>query len=493
MHFLKNTYLTIVIVVFFACNNEENDRFAYKLKRLEYLKEISFNLKLGQLHGDANGIYVSQINNVDLKTGEPLFLAFLQAKYIDFIEFIDEGSRNYFYKLYLNERYAGKYEVNKKVGVHKSVESIRIMIAKKGEERIVEGWDKNYDYVYITDTSKNTSSKQRIAVNLSKDKNTVFRAAIEHRKARRKLPSLNKRNDFTDKGNILLLKSKKDDFIVEQSVDFKRNGTFFVNYIKANKKSKKIIYEYFLHGNWRLIKTFKNRTKVELDGEFSGKPNESQVHKVSLYKKRLLIDSLNIIRSDDFLDGVMLDLPNWVMVNLVQFNNDFIIDIPYATTQNITGMQLYECNKCYLLYQTVKDLLKAQELFEKKGFKVKLLDCYRPFDVQKILYNAFPVSGYVADPIGGSIHNRGTAVDLTLVDADGNELNMGSEYDELSVRSNHGYIGFEDTVLQNRKLLRETMNSCNFVTIRLEWWHYNHQFARKFPKLNDDFPCDIKK
>ena len=184
--------------------------------------------------------------------------------------------------------------------------------------------------------------------------------------------------------------------------------------------------------------------------------------------------------------------PNWVMVNLRHFNAGFIIDIPYSTTNNITGQKLYDCNECYLLYQTVKDLLIAQKVFRQKGFKVKLLDCYRPYDVQKILYEAFPISGYVADPVGGSIHNRGTAVDLTLVDSSGNELDMGSEYDELSVRSNHGYIGFSDTVLQNRKLLRETMNNCNFVTIRLEWWHYNHRFARKFPKLNDVFPCDGK-
>ena len=95
----------------------------------------------------------------------------------------------------------------------------------------------------------------------------------------------------------------------------------------------------------------------------------------------------------------------------------------------------------------------------------------------------------MADPVGGSIHNRGTAVDLTLVDSTGKELDMGSQYDELSIRSNHGYIGFSDTILQNRKLLRETMNACNFVTIRLEWWHYNHQFARKYPKINDKFPC----
>ena len=483
IYLFKYSCICILIIVFSACSNTENKKIAHKLKHVERLKELSNDWKLVHSVDSLSGSYLLHAKNGELRTGEHLLLEFLQAKYIDYVEFRDNGVNNCVYKLYLDNRYAGKYETNKRVSIKKRHQFIRITLAKKGKERVVEGWDRNYDYVFIKDTLKYSKIGQKLIISLPQCENIILRPN-SHRRV-----TTNIESDFINKHNTLILRGKKNEFFVEQSTDFKIDGTFFVNYLKVDKKSKKIIYEYFLHGNWKLINRFRNRTKIELDGILSGKPDEKVPHNVSAYKKQIVIDSLNIIKSNDFLDGIMLDLPNWVMVNLGQFNNNFIIDIPYSTTKNITGIKLYECNECYLLYQTVKDLLRVQEIFEKMELKLKLLDCYRPYDVQKILYDAFPVSGYVADPVGGSIHNRGTAVDLTLVDATGNELDMGSEYDELSIRSNHGYIGFADTVLQNRKLLRETMNSCDFVTIRLEWWHYNHQYARKYPKLNDSFPC----
>ncbi|NJO88685.1 MAG: M15 family metallopeptidase [Chloroflexia bacterium] len=220
-------------------------------------------------------------------------------------------------------------------------------------------------------------------------------------------------------------------------------GHFFVSFIKKGKKQGEIVNDFFLFGSWNPSKIFRNKTEIELQGILHNQKNEKSGYVATGYHRKILVDSLNIIRSNDFLNGVMLDLPNWVMVNLRHFNSDFVIDVPYATTSNITGLKLYECNECYLLYQTVKDLMRAQNIFREKGFRIKLLDCYRPIDVQKVLYEAFPVSGYVADPIGGSIHNRGTAVDLTLVDSFGNELDMGTKFDDLTVRSNHGYIGFQ--------------------------------------------------
>ncbi len=484
----KQYHLWMVTFMLISCSDSGTKDFAKKITFSEHLAVLSEGWEVN--HSVNNTIVITCSNGNGLKTGESLFFNFEEPKYVDFIEFVDIEQDTFIYKIYLDNKYVGKARANQKIGVRKKVGSVRVTILKKGKELVVEGWDKNYNYTFVKDTLKAVS--QSLSVKLSNEENVYIKKPVNNRKPG--LLSKNKSHSFgfIEKQCVLYLKSKNKDEVVEQYVDFEENGSFVVSFAKVQNGNKELISEYFLHGNWWPVKFYKNRTEIRLKGTFLGSFDKKQEKEVFAYSNTVVIDSLNIIRSNDVLNGLMLDLPNWVMVNLRHFNDDFIIDIPYATTNNITGKKLYDCKECYLLYQTVKDLLKVQEIFKQKGFKLKLLDCYRPYDVQKILYDAFPVSGYVADPVGGSIHNRGTAVDLTLVDSFGNELDMGSEYDELSVRSNHGYIGFPDTVLQNRKLLRETMNACNFVTIRLEWWHYNHQFARKYPKLNDAFPCSEK-
>jgi hypothetical protein len=94
---------------------------------------------------------------------------------------------------------------------------------------------------------------------------------------------------------------------------------------------------YFLHGLWNPVRLLRNKTEIELQGILHYQKNGESEYEVADYHKKILVDSLNIIRSNDLLNGVMLDLPNWVMVDLKNFNCDFIIDIPYATTNNITG------------------------------------------------------------------------------------------------------------------------------------------------------------
>ena len=81
---------------------------------------------------------------------------------------------------------------------------------------------------------------------------------------------------------------------------------------------------------------------------------------------------------------------------------------------------MYDCAECFLRLKTVKALIMANDKFIKKGYKIKLFDCYRPLDIQKKMWALVPNPEYVADPAKGSIHNRGGAVDITLVTLDGN-------------------------------------------------------------------------
>jgi zinc D-Ala-D-Ala dipeptidase len=160
-------------------------------------------------------------------------------------------------------------------------------------------------------------------------------------------------------------------------------------------------------------------------------------------------------------------------VNVKKFSSDFVLDMRYATTNNFMKTQVYDCGECYLRYKTVKALINANSEFIKLGYKIKLFDCYRPRDVQKIMFDIVPNPTYVADPKNGSIHNRGCAVDLTLVDKEGKELDMGTAFDFFGVEAAHAYQNLPKNVLDNRNLLKSVLQKNGFNAIKSEWWHYN--------------------
>ena len=163
-------------------------------------------------------------------------------------------------------------------------------------------------------------------------------------------------------------------------------------------------------------------------------------------------------------------------VNIKSLSNDFILDIKYATADNFLKQAVYDCGECYLREATAKALLAAQKEFVKHGYSLKLFDCYRPLSVQKKMWKILPGTHYVANPAKGSKHNRGAAVDLTLVDiATGKELDMGTPFDTFSPRAHHTYTQLPKEVLDNRKLLKEVLNKYNFKSIYSEWWHYEYR------------------
>jgi len=160
-------------------------------------------------------------------------------------------------------------------------------------------------------------------------------------------------------------------------------------------------------------------------------------------------------------------------VNLRDYSQDFVYDMKYATEDNFLKSKVYDCAECYLRYKTVKALIKANEKFMKKGFKIKLFDCYRPLDIQKRMWSIVSNPEYVANPAKGSIHNRGGAVDITLVDFNGKELDMGTSFDFFGKEAGHNFAGFSKQIKNNRNLLRKIMIKENFNSFDSEWWHYN--------------------
>ncbi len=177
-------------------------------------------------------------------------------------------------------------------------------------------------------------------------------------------------------------------------------------------------------------------------------------------------------------------------VRLKDYSNDFVYDMKYATEDNFLKVQVYDCAECYLRLKTVKALITANEKFLKLGYKIKLFDCYRPLSVQKKMWKIVSNPEYVADPAKGSIHNRGGAVDITLVDETGTELDMGTAFDFFGKEAAHNYDGLSKEILKNRKKLRKIMLKSGFKSFDSEWWHYNLSGSNKDPLSDFKWECN---
>ena len=177
-------------------------------------------------------------------------------------------------------------------------------------------------------------------------------------------------------------------------------------------------------------------------------------------------------------------------VNIEQLSSDFVLDMKYATTDNFLKQKVYDCPKCYLRKATAKALLEAQKDFIRRGYAIKIFDCYRPLSIQKKMWKILPGTHYVANPAKGSKHNRGAAVDITLVELKtGKELNMGTPFDFFGEKAHHGYTKLPKEVLENRKLLKEVMNKYNFKSIFSEWWHYEYRPEMTSPVEDISWEC----
>lgn len=177
-------------------------------------------------------------------------------------------------------------------------------------------------------------------------------------------------------------------------------------------------------------------------------------------------------------------------VDVQSLDSTIILDIRYATENNFTEKKMYDCGKCYLRDIVAQKLLAAHKEFKKRGFRIKVFDCYRPQSVQYKLWDEVPDPRYVANPDKGSVHNRGGAVDLTLVDLKGHELEMGTGYDFFGEKAHQDYPDLPENILENRQLLKETLRKFGFTPIRTEWWHYDYYKNKSYPISDLQWECN---
>lgn len=172
------------------------------------------------------------------------------------------------------------------------------------------------------------------------------------------------------------------------------------------------------------------------------------------------------------------------LVNIHTISPAIQLDLRYATTNNFTHQKLYSRARCLLRPDTAVRLAKVQADLKTQGLGLKVYDCYRPLSVQKLMWEIMPNANYVANPKVGSRHNRGSAVDLTLIDAKGKELPMPSSFDEFSPKSHIDYDGGSPETIHNRNLLLQAMKKRGFVPLNSEWWHFDAPDWRNYELMD---------
>lgn len=151
-----------------------------------------------------------------------------------------------------------------------------------------------------------------------------------------------------------------------------------------------------------------------------------------------------------------------------------VFDIRYATTNNFTGQIIYDTPRAFARKPVAEALTAIQKELREKGLGLKVFDAYRPYAATVKFYEVYPDTNFVAAPWHGSRHNRGCAVDVTLVDLrTGKQLPMPTPFDDFSEKAAPAYMQLPDTVIKNRQILIDVMTSHGFSTYPYEWWHFD--------------------
>ncbi len=161
------------------------------------------------------------------------------------------------------------------------------------------------------------------------------------------------------------------------------------------------------------------------------------------------------------------------------------IALAYATEDNFTGSPVYGRAACFLHPEAADCLVRAARLADAIGYRLRILDAYRPKEAQWVLWNHTPDPDFLADPRTGSPHSRAVAVDLTLIDQNAVPLDMGTAFDAFTPRSYHGALDIDPVAQVNRHILLGLMSAAGWDFYYREWWHYQLFDSRRFPLIAD--------
>jgi D-alanyl-D-alanine dipeptidase len=180
--------------------------------------------------------------------------------------------------------------------------------------------------------------------------------------------------------------------------------------------------------------------------------------------------------------------PDKVLIDLEKFVPGIKLDIRYATSNNFTKQQIYNLPKAYARKPVADALLKIQNELKKQRLGIKIFDAYRPYKATVKFYEIYGDTTYVASPYRGSRHNRGCALDLTLIDLNtGEELQMPTGYDSFRKEAWPSTPVKDPVVHKNRQLLINVMEKYGFKVNASEWWHFDFVGWKNFEVMDIDF------
>lgn len=180
--------------------------------------------------------------------------------------------------------------------------------------------------------------------------------------------------------------------------------------------------------------------------------------------------------------------PDKELIDLSEYVPGLVLDIRYATTNNFTGEQIYSIAKAYARKPVAKALKEIQADLKKQGLGIKIFDGYRPYKATVKFYEVYRDTTYVASPYRGSRHNRGCALDLTVIELkSGKELQMPTGYDSFKREAWPSTPVRDPEILKNRTLLINVMEKHGFKVNSAEWWHFDFIGWRQYEVLDIDF------
>lgn len=179
------------------------------------------------------------------------------------------------------------------------------------------------------------------------------------------------------------------------------------------------------------------------------------------------------------------------LVKLLELDQEFIIDLRYATADNFTGQKVYHSGECWMDRHTAEILIKAKDIFKRDGYQVKIWDAYRPISAQARFWEILPDNNFVARPPDMSklktfrpTHMNGLCVDITLTDMDGEDILMPCEFDDMTERAALRCTETPEEGRRNAGYMKDVMESVGFKAYENEWWHFYDVSTEPAPFLD---------
>lgn len=196
-------------------------------------------------------------------------------------------------------------------------------------------------------------------------------------------------------------------------------------------------------------------------------------------------ENLNVVSTLEEYQEMIADNDSMKLIDLEDVIPGIQLDIRYAGTNNFTGEKIYEEAKAFARLPVAEALKRVQDSLKYLGLGLLIYDAYRPYSASVRFFEVYPDTNFVANPKYGSRHNRGCAVDVSLINLkDGQVLEMPSEFDDFSERAHPDYDQISDLAKANRALLFGVMQAFGFSHYPSEWWHFDYHGWEKYPIMD---------